>query len=546
MSRLNDRDFFFVHRHNSCQSPSRSGSKERSQILRHVRRRAVVQKPWMDYATVLDIAESSSGLTHRSVHTIYDAPTNALDKCANYSDYEDQREEKVSWIQTFNHNKTVYTFLSTMWPSFNSSDPFHCTAGGSAVTNDLHLIGKSVGNQIYGTTFNTEVLKPPMNFEARKPVRHDQARLERMQACVRDELLLYSSIAHGSSSEAWKRGYVDDSRSQFWIGKTLQALRSRLATNESSDDDGVVLSIFTLTLTALWNGIPRMWLDDLAEIDASRFNDCQTHIRAMLILIEKVGGWHQFSPYILEGMILADKYTALYALTPPLIPLTFDPSVESLNFPASQVPAQSVIPDMATGFQELDIDTELKKILQDVGTFYHAAAGIWQVKVQLSSQQEHIIYCRFQALHYRLLLLQTTNWTSELVRRTTLLSLCNITLYAAGLIFTRVMLHHLYQAMTVAGLRDKNIDYRIWQWCLCTGATTKLPTNEKSWFIHQLHQCLTDVDSHANSSALPQLMTKYIYIPWLQDAQLRAITDPVEVEEKARQDLGIFEQENQP
>jgi hypothetical protein len=46
---------------------------------------------------------------------------------------------------------------------------------------------------------------------------------------------------------------------------------------------------------------------------------------ALVRLVEDSGGWDSVDSYVLESSILADKYLALYEMTIPVIPLTWDP-----------------------------------------------------------------------------------------------------------------------------------------------------------------------------------------------------------------------------
>lgn len=519
--------FLFVNKHASSSTLSRSGHSEQFRILSHVRgqehRRTPNAQPWMLYTNVIDPTDNESSNDFYPQDLSH---TNSRDSVAQRVDGGRSQSSpgvEEHWSTSFDHNNSVCSFLFGKQPSYNSLDPFHCTAGGPDVTPFMHLAGHRVGTNISRITWSAESLEPSTNLARKPKSRHDEARFQRLKECVDNKLLLYSSIAHGSSSRAWVNGDPDDACARFWVGKTLQALRVELTDPESAGSRAVVLSIFTLALTALWNAAPRMWFHEFA-VDEGYFATCRIHIQAMLEVIRDAGGWDKFSPYILEGMVLVDKYAALYGNIAPLIPLTFDPGAEGLDFQPSRVPAEDIIPDIATGFRRLSVDRDLAQILADTGRFYHTAAGVWQTKVNLTPQQENHLYLRFQALHYRLLLLnpKPDDWTNHLIRLASLVVLCNITLYSGGLMATDWTSQHLRRMME-NGLSWKGaVDEEVWLWCLCTGATTRLPVANRAWFVDQIRLQIDQMSLSSELLAIRETMTKYLYIPWLQDSQLRA------------------------
>lgn len=523
-----DSSYLFVNKTKSSRNLSRSESGESFRILSHVRnqqhRDAPGREPWKRFAGVLSTTDDDDRDTSGHV-TSSAARTKAVIQKRRTPIPDVAASIPSSQYSTIKSNEAFYALTSGLNDPRSSLGSFHTSIGGLEVADCWHLIGNSVGTDISRITFCAESLEPPTTLARRNSYRHDDARTRRLKACVDNDLLLYSSIAHGSASLAWKVGNVDDDRSRYWLGRTLEVLRARLKDPTAPVSNDIVLSVFTLALTALWNAIPHLWSKDPHTVINSQFDTCVIHLRAMLALVERAGGWDKFDPYILEGMLLVDKYTALARLSRPLIAPTFDPGDEALRVASAQVPAEDAIPNMASGFAELQIEPELTAILQDVGQFYHAAAGIWKSAVSIKPHQESLLYRRFQALHYHLLLFEPKTWTSQLVRLTSLVVMCNITMYTAGGVYAGILLRHLQKAMMQFISDHEKMDLEVWLWCLCTGATARLSMKDKSWYVDRFLANVIKMRLPLEVSAIQRFMTKYLYIPSVQEPELQAVID---------------------
>jgi hypothetical protein len=114
--------------------------------------------------------------------------------------------------------------------------------------------------------------------------------------------------------------------------KAIRGVRERLsviAEDHSAPDDWLMLSIYSLAITALWSAVPEMGhqrgsLSRGAPAQPggnyySALDACRVHISAALRVVHEMGGWDSFHPYIIDSFILADKFLAIAQLSPPSV-----------------------------------------------------------------------------------------------------------------------------------------------------------------------------------------------------------------------------------
>jgi hypothetical protein len=152
--------------------------------------------------------------------------------------------------------------------------------------------------------------------------------LERLQRCVHDEMLMYSTLAYGSSATVWTLGKFDGGRPpEYYIDKALTPMRIRLSDSSKEAETWLLLSIYSLSITEMWNGLPQMWAKTptrresmLKTIMHSRAAS-SIHLQAMVELVKGIGGWHKVDSYVIESMILVDKLSAMIDIEKPILPM---------------------------------------------------------------------------------------------------------------------------------------------------------------------------------------------------------------------------------
>ena len=154
---------------------------------------------------------------------------------------------------------------------------------------------------------------------------------ERLRRCIGDEMLMYSTLAYSSGLVAWINGNQQQQQRQqspeYFIGRALPAVRRQIQDLKQLTNTWLLLSIYSLTITELWDNAPDLWTNDLARCPTihnkqnASFTAARTHLRALLSMVRDIGGLDKIGPYITESMILADEFTST-SMTMPILPLT--------------------------------------------------------------------------------------------------------------------------------------------------------------------------------------------------------------------------------
>jgi hypothetical protein len=433
--------------------------------------------------------------------------------------------------------------LVLFYPTDNSSDPFYSTVVGRDAGSHAMLqlsFGKGVK-----MTFLAEAFAPTNMYPPSTPMRHDSVIQHRLQRCIEDDLLMYATLAYGSSCTAWMFGILDDERPpEYFIDKAVRQAQVRLANLQGDTQSGRVvdkqwfaLSIYALAITEMWNHMPELWArcpprQALAmRIGNPSQKTSRTHLQALVHFVEEAGGWGVFDPYILESSLLADKYLALWEMTPPIIPLTFDPGPlpETLRGAVTQLHADGTLNRLGQNFLNHPyLDATLRVIVADVADYVRIARGAWAQLSVVSSLQSWL-FLRLQALFYRLLLLDYLPPVDEAVQLTVLTFLLATTQYHGA---------RLSAESTSWRIRSAMLNARYWDneeftdglrfWCLVTAAmSTKGPT-QKEWFLGRIVELVDGdrvrfYDGFSLGPDNAESLDGYLFLWDVQDKHLSAL-----------------------
>ena len=224
---------------------------------------------------------------------------------------------------------------------------------------------------------------------------------------------MYSTLAYSSSMVAWTTGLFGHQQPpEFYIAKAIPELRARLDCKLQRVDNWMLLSLYSLAITELWNGLPAVWkahsrrrsMVQLLAADSLRAS--QMHLRALMHLVEKEGGWHLFDSYIFDSMTLADKNLAIASFQPPmLLPKSWDPGPLPDHMRAGCGSGIELrFPRLGRRLLQEQLGVELRAILQDLVEFCHTAHDIWSQSKPVVPEVEEWLFRRSQAIQYRLLL----------------------------------------------------------------------------------------------------------------------------------------------
>lgn len=388
-----DEPLLFINKTQFSSLLSRSQAEEKSNILRYVqgrRRRGAANRraqPWSEVTFSMTAGQGSSTLQNETTQ---------------------KRPEEVADRRTLPFKKSVNHLLYT-YPTHNGFDPFHCTVVGYDA--GTHAMLKYTFASAAKTTFLAEALAPTQVSVSRSTMRHDNVIDQRLKQCVEDKTLLYATLAYGCSCIGWMQGVIDTSRPpEYFLDMAIQALQKRLLKPDHHTDPWLPVSIYALAITEMWNGIPDMW-ERCPERYAMMLHTIRPgpaaallHLRALLHVVDKAGGWDKFDPYVLESAILADKYLAVYEMEPPIIPLTWDPGVPPADTALSFAISGDTLPKLGERIWPLTNNVKLKTVLSDVVEFLRIAHALWRAP-GIGSEEESWLFFRFQAMKHRLMTL---------------------------------------------------------------------------------------------------------------------------------------------
>ena len=328
----------------------------------------------------------------------------------------------------------------------------------------------------------------------------------------------------------------DGKSTEYFIGKTLQVVRIRLASSDQDIDTWLLLSVYALAITELWNGCPAIWRKypekyfSILYGENSSLQACRLHLNALLQLINRVGGWDRIDSYVMESTILADKFLALYEMKPPVIPLTWDPGPVPPSAYSSPdfVFNSSVLPHSGQNLLALPLDITLYSIILDILSYARVAHISWAHVSTSTSDDERWLFLRLQALIYRLLLLDNLHpGINECIRLSSLIFLLNATQYHGAQVCARTLLSHFREALVKARFWDDGFDSSLRFWLLCTGAMTTEPSEENAWFVGMVTRFGCGLFFEQVDELLKNELEGFLFLPEKQKQMLDRLMDVV-------------------
>lgn len=420
--------------------------------------------------------------------------------------------------------------LSGAYPKNNGSDPFYCTVAGNEAY--IHYILFHAFSSLARSTFLAEAFAPSSLCQGRTQMRHNETIMERLRRCVDDDMLMYSTLAYGSSCLAWALGTMEDSKSpEYFIAKALPAVRARLSRHDKVDM-WLLLSVYSLAITESWNGNPHMWTEipsrhasALQAADHSR-KACAIHLRALISLVDSIGGCNAIDPYVLESLVLLDKYFAISQWGKPILPLTWDPGQYIQLHPEFPEVQTSKLDRLGEGFAQVELCHELAGVVQDVVEYVRMAHRIWSCS-NVTSKAEGWLFLHLQALIYPLISMDGLQGIDNCIRVATLLFLQNRIHYKGSELSVAIFLRHLRAALIDAKIAEEPCERDIFLWLLCTGAMATEFTGERDWYIDSLASFSNSLPFSWTAHALQDVLEIYLFIPEEQGCQLSGLIDSI-------------------
>lgn len=539
-------EFMFIVKTQSSEVLSRSkGARERFLILSHVqtnRRRAEsgqqyrAEEPWSQHTTVIamtEVTENSSDGDTESGRQIDKRRKPARRPKAS------TKSSPATTGSSIPEPTTQSQQILTIYPIHNTTDPFHCTVVG--LDAGSHTLLHQTFYSASRSNFLAESFAPSSVCLRRSSTRHDSMYRQRLSRCVSDPTLMYTTLAYGSSFLGWTTGGIpeEDRPAEYFIGKALKEVRKRLSTRSSTSgttaDNWLALSIYALAVTEMWNGIPTMWkrfpgkYAVVKETYQFGLSACRIHLKALVQVVAEAGGWEMFEPYVLDGAILTDKYFAVCASQPPVIPLGWDPGAVTKAMRAGVGSTLvDALPRLGTELLVVGVRPELYRIISDIVEYSRFAHVAW-LRPGVGADIELWLFRRLQALQYHLLLLMSSDEVStfdQCVCLASLTFLLNCSPHGGPQLGAQYAARRLRFLLTweAAEMGEPVLTDEVHLWIFCMGAMVAGDFPERSWFMGKILEhyppwlALTDVD-------LKAVLEGYLFLPLKQDAQLAGMVD---------------------
>ncbi|MCJ1329220.1 hypothetical protein MMC10_005898 [Thelotrema lepadinum] len=501
-------EFLFINKNSSSAVLSRSNhAKEKFDILSHVRKR----KP--------DIGSSKSGAEPWAKYSL----RISFDDGQSAKKSHSKEQGKASLNLRATSRQDPSTSLPQVYPNDNALDPFHCTVAG----NDFqpHALLRFTFSRTANIAFLAEAFAPSVVAESRSRMRHDNMVKARLEQCVRDEMLMYSTLAYSSSLLAWAAGHLRQEKSpDFYMGKALPAVRAQILKLKHPENPWLLLSMYSLAITELWNSISEMWIEDPAQSSnmlENRNNSRQaarTHLSAMLCIVKHIGGFGKVDPYVMESMILAGKFLAINDMTMPLMPMSWDPGPlpEARRKDLTDCDVKQITQGL--NLIRISICDELKQIVRDIVDYVQVAEHAW-ASPKINPADESWLFLRLQTFSHRLLHLRELSDLENCVRLTLLLFLLNTTQYRGAQISAQILLRRLHSAILETHRLKVPSGAGILFWCLCTGALTAYSSNIRKKFVDMVADSCNSL-RELTERALQERLTPYLFLPERQGGPL--------------------------
>lgn len=310
---------------------------------------------------------------------------------------------------------------------------------------------------------------------------------------------MYATLAYGSSLLGWMMNkYEGPHTTEYFLDKTLQSVRTRLSNPNCVVDDWFILSLYALAVTEMWNGFPNMWRGNpqrfamVSQTSQHGLNACRMHLGAIISLVDKAQGWGAFNPYVLDSVLLADKYLALNACEEPLIPFTWGPgSLSSAKRAELEIRGES-LPQLGRRLLNENMSEKMRETLYDLVEYCRIAHEAWLQEV-VGAEVESWLFRRLQAISYRLLFLYNIPNADQIDRcicLATLVFILGSTVSKGPRESALSLVKRVKAQLQESWQQTAAPNGELLFWCLCTVGMVCDPGPDRQWFIqHAVRTC---------------------------------------------------------
>ena len=354
-------------------------------------------------------------------------------------------------------------------------------------------------------------------------LRHQLAFQKDMHACMTEPAHMYAMLAYASARMLRIEGQFllpslgENEKAYLHLHfktKAIEMIRSRVGSNQL--DHNLLQAVCRLMGT---------------EMLLENYGESKTHVRAMSIIIEALGGIGNLDSYTKEKILIADLFSAFQCLSKPHLPLTWDPG----NL--SKESGRKILPHVSSPLRTLGArfsEVLLSEVFHpDMKTIFSDLIQVVRMSVYSLTQPEltaadfQWLTLRKTAIEHRLLSFQPTHkqvgknrYIQECMRLALLfwmaLTLGNNlrTNTAARLDF------HLRQTLERSDLEDLWYPHSdLLLWILTTGAFVAADAGELHWFQKAAAKVAHRLGV-SEERELKKLLQGYFYVDELQHGDL--------------------------
>ena len=374
-------------------------------------------------------------------------------------------------------------------------DPFYCTS--TAIdARDQRLLYYPFTSFIE-TTFNAESLS---GMPSSAKFRHRKAIIERLRRCIDDKLTMYTTLAYCASCMRWAVGEEERERPpEFYVLKAIEELKIRLKMAHVVDT-WLILSIYALAVSEMW---------------AQNYEAATTHLKMTRHLVTQFGGLTKLDPYLMESILLCDKYVAIGKFEAPIFPLDWEPgSLPAPKMLKIQIESEALLSELTQGFFDLDkhlLGPEMLQVIDDVRICAQVSQQIGNQTITDQSDQQWL-FLRHQAIICRLLSLSTSSETQECCRIALIVWLLKITVYFGAQRWSKRLLPALKAAMLRLDNSGEWCPPVLMFWMTSLGAMTAEYTDERDWFLMRTTKTARSMGIKPEKEPFRRILKRFVFL----------------------------------
>ena len=228
----------------------------------------------------------------------------------------------------------------------------------------------------------------------------------------------------------------------------------------------------------------------------------------------------KLDPYVLENLILGDKYLALSQFVPPILPFDWDPEPYE-NMPGLD-PAPYHQVSVLPGTDKELISPCVFSMMRDTANCLRAAHHIW-TQADVDPNDEHRLFLRHQALIYHLLSLQPQNDFEECCRITLIILMLHATASVGASRSLQRMVHRLRVPLLRLKHQIGQDQLPLLFWTTSVGAMTTESPHQRDWFIKQISRIAVLLGLKPDKAEYQQMLERYLFLESVQGIPLNQL-----------------------